>query len=94
MCPSPNRRQKAFLKAERHSPNEEINAYHKTRYTYNPGRSGVWREVCRYLRPYLPERATVLDLGAGYGDFLRYIVADKKYALDINPALVSSELLT
>ena len=60
-----------------------------TRYTYDPCRSGVWREICRYLRPYLPERPTVLDLGAGYGDFLKYIVADKKYALDINPALAS-----
>ena len=33
------------------------------------------------------ERPTVLDLGAGYGDFLKHIVSDKKYALDISPAL-------
>ena len=65
-----------------------IYTYPMTRYTYDATRSVVWREICRYLQPQLRERSTVLDLGAGYCDFLRYIGADKKYALDIDPTLV------
>ncbi|MGD0235496.1 MAG: methyltransferase domain-containing protein [Syntrophorhabdales bacterium] len=62
--------------------------YPNVRYTYDPARSGVWREICHYLQSYLPNQAVTLDLGAGYCDFSRHLIADKKYALDIDSAFL------
>jgi SAM-dependent methyltransferase len=49
-------------------------------------RNSVWHLLCssefsRYVKP----DHTVLDLGAGWGEFSRNIVASKKYAMDLNP---------
>jgi SAM-dependent methyltransferase len=65
------------------------NNYHDVRFPYDPGRAAVWRGICRYLQSYVPEQEPVLDLGAGYGDFVRFIRAGEKWALDTNPALIS-----
>ena len=62
--------------------------YHATRFTYDPGRAGVWREICRYLQPYIAEDRALLDLGAGWGEFSRHARVSRKYALDCNPELV------
>ena len=48
----------------------------------------IWREICRYLKRYVPENSTVLDLGAGYGDLLKHLSARKKYGIEMNPLLV------
>ena len=66
----------------------EISTYHEMRHTYNSARSAIWREICRYLKRYVPEDSTVLDLGAGYGDFLLHICAEKKYGLESSNTLV------
>ena len=49
-------------------------------------RDSVWRLLCsnifsRYIQP----KDTILDLGAGWGEFSRNITAAKKYAMDLNP---------
>jgi SAM-dependent methyltransferase len=67
-------------------PNNDKN-YHKTRFKFDPGRVKVWRAITEYLQPYVGINKTVLDLGAGYGDFINIIKAKKKYALDISPAM-------
>jgi len=61
--------------------------YHNTRFKFDPGRVKVWRAITEYLQPYVGLHKTVLDLGSGYGDFINLIKADKKYALDISPAV-------
>lgn len=61
--------------------------YHKTRFKFDPGRVKVWRAITEYLQPYVGPNKTVLDLGAGYGDFINLIKANKKYAIDISPAV-------
>lgn len=61
--------------------------YHKTRFKFDPGRVKVWRAITEYLQPYVGLNKAVLDLGAGYGDFINLIKAKKKYALDISPAV-------
>ena len=66
----------------------EISICHEIWHTYNPERSAIWSEICRSLQKYIPENSTVLDLGAGYGDFLQYIVAEKKYGLELNKILI------
>jgi ubiquinone/menaquinone biosynthesis C-methylase UbiE len=59
--------------------------YFASRYTYDPTRARVWRAICEYLQDYVKPGDTVLELGAGYCDFINQIHAAKKYALDVNP---------
>jgi len=59
--------------------------YFSTRYSPDPGRGRVWQAVCEYLQDYVPADGTVLDLGAGYCDFINQIHAAEKYAVDIHP---------
>lgn len=48
-------------------------------------RNAVWKILCsEYFSKYVDASATVLDLGAGWGEFSRNIVAAKKYAMDLN----------
>ena len=48
-------------------------------------RRTLWGELCRYFQRYIPAGATVMDIGAGYCEFINAIRARKKYAVDINP---------
>lgn len=64
-------------------------AYHRVRFQFDPERAKVWRALCHYLQRWTDEREPVLDLGAGYGEFSRYIRAREKWALDLNPALTA-----
>jgi ubiquinone/menaquinone biosynthesis C-methylase UbiE len=49
-------------------------------------RDAVWQILCRdFFSHYIPETSVLLDLGAGWGEFSRNIIADKKYAIDLNP---------
>lgn len=49
-------------------------------------KSGLWRILCDdFFARYVPENATVLDLGAGYCDFVNNIRAARRIAVDLNP---------
>ncbi|MDD5528283.1 MAG: class I SAM-dependent methyltransferase [Patescibacteria group bacterium] len=58
--------------------------YFNSRYTFDRSRKKVWQAIAEYLQPYLAADS-ILELGAGYGDFINQIKAPNKYALDINP---------
>ena len=45
----------------------------------------MWGPLCAYLQRYIAPVDTVLELGAGYCDFINQIRAGKKLALDVNP---------
>lgn len=48
-------------------------------------RNDVWRILCSdFFQRYIPPTSTVLDLGAGWGEFINNIAAVKKYAMDLN----------
>lgn len=48
----------------------------------------VWKIVCRdFLQRYVAKDAALLDLGAGYGEFINHIEAGRKVAIDMNPEL-------
>lgn len=67
--------------------NSKMNSdYYQTRYTYNKSREKVWKAICGYLGKYIPEQSAVLDLGAGYCDFINNIPAAAKYAVDSDPS--------
>jgi SAM-dependent methyltransferase len=58
--------------------------YYKTRYVPDPRRSVVWKAICEWLQREIPSDGTVLELGAGYCDFINNIRAARKVAVDIN----------
>ena len=49
-------------------------------------RESVWKILCQdFFSKYIKTNFVVLDLGAGWGEFSRNILAAKKYAMDLNP---------
>jgi SAM-dependent methyltransferase len=52
-------------------------------------RNRVWNVLIRnYFQKYIQSGDTVLDLGAGYGEFINNVHCGKKYAIDLNPDTV------
>jgi len=46
----------------------------------------MWRVLCQqFFQPYVPRESTVLEVGAGYCEFINSIAAGHKIALDMNP---------
>ena len=64
-----------------------MNEYYATRLTHDPARAAVWQHVGTYLQRWVDPDGAVLDLAAGYSDFLRSIDARRKVAVDTNPSL-------
>lgn len=64
---------------------EEV--YHQIRFSYDPRRAAPWRAIARYLQRWVDANGSLLELGAGYGEFSKSIRAARKWALDQNPAL-------
>lgn len=67
------------------STHDEI--YHQVRFTYDARRAAPWRAIARYLQRWVDPKANLLELGAGYGEFVKSIQAARKWAVDQNPAL-------
>lgn len=66
------------------------NRYYRTRYQPDPRRSVVWRPICAWLQREIPGNASILDLGAGYCDFINNIKGARKVAVDINETVRSA----
>src|SRR5437870_3795995 len=61
--------------------------YYEARYTFDSGRAKVWKAIAEYLQQFVRRDADcVLDLGAGYCDFINSIAAREKIAVDLNEA--------
>lgn len=55
-----------------------------------PYRNAVWEVLVReFFQRYVDSSATVLDLGSGWGEFIRHIRADRRIAMDLNPDMPS-----
>ncbi|MBI4817806.1 MAG: class I SAM-dependent methyltransferase [Deltaproteobacteria bacterium] len=58
--------------------------YFRTRFVFDPRREPVWRAVAEFIQKHwIAKDARVLDLGAGYCDFINHIEAKERHALDI-----------
>jgi len=58
--------------------------YHGSRLTQDERRAATWRALWRYhFRHRIGPDDTVLDLGAGYGDFINSVTATRRIAIDI-----------
>lgn len=58
-------------------------------YPWLPGRAGVWREIARYVMGDAPGAGVVLELGAGYCDFINQVEATSRIAFDLNPEMAA-----
>ncbi len=62
--------------------------YHASRLAPDVRRAAVWRALWRYYFRYrIAADACVLDLGAGYGDFINNVAARRRIAVDQWPGL-------
>ena len=59
------------------------NKYFQVHFKKSLKRDQVWRVIVAYLQRYIPATSNVLDLGAGYCNFINNVKAEKKYALDL-----------
>jgi len=50
-------------------------------------RAKVWRVLAPYFGQWFPASGTVLDLGAGYCEFVNHTEVRVKYAMDLNPEI-------
>lgn len=49
-------------------------------------RNLVWRIVAEHaFQQFVPRDGTVVDVGCGWGEFINNIMAEKKFAIDLNP---------
>jgi SAM-dependent methyltransferase len=64
--------------------------YHGSRLAADTRRGTVWRALWRYwFRHRIAPDACVLDLGAGYGDFINNVVAARRIAVDLWPGMAA-----
>ncbi|MDH3514712.1 MAG: class I SAM-dependent methyltransferase [Gammaproteobacteria bacterium] len=69
------------LKAKNNYVNDQ---YFRVRFPYDDRRDLVWREVCRYLQNrYIPENSRIVDLGAGYCNFINNVNGRERHAVDV-----------
>ncbi|MFT5483870.1 MAG: ubiquinone/menaquinone biosynthesis C-methylase UbiE, partial [Halieaceae bacterium] len=69
------------------SKQDAISQQYQRRFAANAEyRDLVWRAInSAILSRYVAEDATVLDLGCGWGEFIRNIDAGSRHAMDLNP---------
>ncbi|MFN0024813.1 MAG: methyltransferase domain-containing protein [Parvularculaceae bacterium] len=62
--------------------------YHETRLKADAKRDVLWRALWRYyFRRRVPANGCILDLGAGYGQFINNAAARRRIAIDAWPGL-------
>jgi SAM-dependent methyltransferase len=66
---------------------ENLMRLYSHRFAGNRGyRNQVWAILAReFFSRWIPTDASILDLGAGYGEFINNVRAARKYAMDLNP---------
>ena len=56
-------------------------------YPWLTNRAGVWREIVRFVSNDVSRAQIVLELGAGYCDFINNFPAPIRIAFDLNPEM-------
>jgi SAM-dependent methyltransferase len=68
-----------------HSPTELQEIYRSRFANRAEYRRRVWAELTSFFSRWIPEQATVLDLGCGWCEFINAVNCSRKYAMDMNP---------
>ena len=61
--------------------------YHDSHLTVDPSRGVVWKAIADHLAPFISPSAEVLDIGAGYCDWINNVRAVRRVAVDVWPEL-------
>lgn len=56
--------------------------YHEVHLQEDPSRRVVWHAIAEYLARFIPKAAAVLELGAGYCDWINHVQARVRFATD------------
>jgi SAM-dependent methyltransferase len=62
-----------------------VTGYHTAHLPEDPARAVVWKVVAEHLSAWVPPTARVLEIGAGYCDWINNVVADQRVAVDVWP---------
>ena len=65
----------------------EIGKLYKSRFNEleRQGKNDIWKVLCSsFFQKYIPKDSTILDIGAGYCEFINNIQCSVKYAVDLN----------
>ena len=63
--------------------------YHATRFTPDPRRRVLWQTLVDYVfQKQIPPDGVVLELGAGYGEFINQVKARRRLAVDVWPGML------
>lgn len=76
-----------FINAKKNMGSMVKNNYHDSRFVFDERRDFIWRSISSYLQKYVPIKSRILDLGAGYCNFINNIDAEDKFALDLFPGI-------
>src|SRR5437870_2377716 len=61
------------------------NYYHRSRFTKDARRDVLWKTLWHgFFRHRVPKNGCVLDLGAGYGQFINNVAARRRIAIPIS----------
>ncbi len=61
-----------------------ISYLYKNRFSAGKSREIVWKVLCKFFQKYIDENCTVLDMAAGYCEFINNIKAKNKIVVDVN----------
>ena len=61
--------------------------YFRSRFPPDPRRDRLWDHLARFLSAYVPPRARVVELGAGYCHFINRVPAARRVAVDLSADL-------
>jgi len=64
-----------------------MTTYHRAHLVEDPRRAKVWKAIARHLSPHVPHGGHVLELGAGYCDWINNVQAARRVAVDLWPEL-------
>jgi len=62
-----------------------VRGYHTAHLPEDPARAVVWRVVAEHLAPWVPRDARVLEIGAGYCEWINHVAGVRRVAVDIWP---------
>jgi SAM-dependent methyltransferase len=68
---------------------QPMTSYHAAHLVQDPRRATVWRAVAQHLSAHVAPDAHVLELGAGYCDWINNVRASRRVAVDVWPELPS-----
>src|SRR5688572_19929723 len=61
--------------------------YHEAHFQPDPYRTTVWQVIAGHLAPWVSPDASVVEIGAGYCDWINHVQAARRLAVDIWPGV-------